>query len=178
MLVLLAFAALTVWADHVPVHSTEHAGFAWLELRDGSEQLYRLRYQDGGSPDDDAASLLRRAFPSIPEGTPQDVLAHLSTARKTVAVGISKDGKILFDKNLSPRAAVLLGLPFSINRADADTLVLLPGIGPALAARIIAWREGNGPLTAPEQLCRIHGIGPRTQKRLQSYFSWQEGNAQ
>lgn len=36
----------------------------------------------------------------------------------------------------------------------------LPGIGPALAAAIIADREQNGPFLTPEDLIRVRGIGP------------------
>ena len=47
-----------------------------------------------------------------------------------------------------------------INRADAQSLESLPGIGPVLAARIIAWREANGEFPAVEVLGEVSGIGP------------------
>jgi competence protein ComEA len=49
----------------------------------------------------------------------------------------------------------------NINTADYDSLVALPGIGPALARRIIAHREASGPFTAVDQLIDIPGIGSR-----------------
>jgi competence protein ComEA len=36
----------------------------------------------------------------------------------------------------------------------------LPGIGPALAARIVQWREQNGRFTAVDELLEVSGIGP------------------
>lgn len=48
-----------------------------------------------------------------------------------------------------------------INHADHAALVALPGIGPALASRIIAYREQHGPFTSVEQLIEVQGIGPR-----------------
>jgi competence protein ComEA len=47
----------------------------------------------------------------------------------------------------------------SINRADEKQLEELPGIGPALSARIIAWREANGGFKSKKDLLKVSGIG-------------------
>lgn len=47
----------------------------------------------------------------------------------------------------------------SINRAGDKQLEELPGIGPALAARIIAWREANGGFKSTKDLLKVSGIG-------------------
>lgn len=57
----------------------------------------------------------------------------------------------------------------SINTASAAELELLPGIGPALAARIVADRAANGPFRSVEELARVRGIGPRTVERVRPY---------
>ena len=49
-----------------------------------------------------------------------------------------------------------------INKADAETLQKLPGIGPAYAERIITEEKENGPYYYPEDLEGVSGIGPRT----------------
>ncbi|HWV77832.1 MAG TPA: ComEA family DNA-binding protein [Isoptericola sp.] len=48
----------------------------------------------------------------------------------------------------------------SLNSATAADLEVLPGIGPALAGRIVAWREENGPFTSVDELDEVSGIGP------------------
>ena len=50
----------------------------------------------------------------------------------------------------------------NINTADAAALETLPGIGPALASRIIAWREANGGFHAVDELLAVSGIGQKT----------------
>jgi len=50
----------------------------------------------------------------------------------------------------------------NINTADAAALETLAGVGPSLAARIIAWREQNGPFRSVDELTAVSGIGPKT----------------
>ncbi len=53
-----------------------------------------------------------------------------------------------------------------LNRATAEELQALPGIGPVTAGRIVAWREENGGFRAPDQLMEVSGVGERTFARL------------
>lgn len=50
--------------------------------------------------------------------------------------------------------------PVMLNRASAKDLEALDGIGPVLAARIIAYRNANGPFLTLESLLEVSGIGP------------------
>lgn len=47
----------------------------------------------------------------------------------------------------------------AVNRATASDLEELPGVGPVLAERIVAYREANGPFQQVEDLLDIPGIG-------------------
>ncbi|MFB7891167.1 helix-hairpin-helix domain-containing protein [Microbacterium sp. NPDC056044] len=53
-----------------------------------------------------------------------------------------------------------------LNTADATLLETLPRIGPALAERIIAWRDDNGGFTSIEDLLAVPGIGDKMLESL------------
>lgn len=54
----------------------------------------------------------------------------------------------------------------NINRATAEELDTLPGIGPAKARAIIEYRETYGEFQTLEQLMEVKGIGQKTFERL------------
>lgn len=58
------------------------------------------------------------------------------------------------------------------NTAGEEELDRLPGIGPALAARIVAERERGGPFHSLADLERVPGIGPATRARLAPYLKF------
>lgn len=59
----------------------------------------------------------------------------------------------------------------NLNSASAEQLQLLPGIGPTMAQRIVAYRKQHGPFQTVEQLLDVPGIGPKKLKKLLPYCS-------
>jgi comEA protein len=57
----------------------------------------------------------------------------------------------------------------NINTASAQQLQLLPRVGPALASRIIEFRETNGPFKRVEELVAVRGIGEKSLEQLRPY---------
>ena len=57
--------------------------------------------------------------------------------------------------------------PVSLSAASAEQLETLPRIGPAMAARIVAWRTANGPFRSVDDLLKVGGVGPKTLAGLQ-----------
>lgn len=60
----------------------------------------------------------------------------------------------------------------NVNTADIATLEQLPGIGPALAGRIVEHREQVGPYGSLADLDAVSGIGPAMMERLDGLVSW------
>jgi predicted flap endonuclease-1-like 5' DNA nuclease len=56
--------------------------------------------------------------------------------------------------------------PIDVDVADSAALDALPGIGPALASRIVRERDKCGPYGSLRDLERVRGIGPAMTKRL------------
>jgi competence ComEA-like helix-hairpin-helix protein len=69
-----------------------------------------------------------------------------------------------------PRAGGVTSSPalVDLNRADLGELEGLPGIGPAIAARILAARQERM-FTSVDDLERVPGVGPATIERLRSH---------
>jgi len=59
----------------------------------------------------------------------------------------------------------------SINRATREELERLPGVGPALAARIIEHRERFGPFRRAEHLMTVRGFSERRFVELRPYIN-------
>ncbi len=115
------------------------------ELRDGARAVDAVASAGGFSAEADQAGLNLARF--VTDGE-QIVVPKIgeSTANGagSVAGGAVVPGKV------------------NINTADAATLETLPRIGPAMSARIIAWRESNGRFTTIDDLMSVTGIGDKT----------------
>ncbi|MFQ5348995.1 MAG: ComEA family DNA-binding protein [Thermoanaerobaculia bacterium] len=59
----------------------------------------------------------------------------------------------------------------NINDASVEQLALLPRVGPAVAQRIVDFREQNGDFKSAEDLMLVRGIGEKTFERLAPYIT-------
>lgn len=70
-------------------------------------------------------------------------------------------------RTLTPAGSAQKGsTPVNINTATAEELQTLPRIGPAMAQRIISWREAHGGFRSVDELDAVPGIGPSMLENL------------
>lgn len=89
--------------------------------------------------------------------------------RNTVSVSLPAEFMTVPSVTADPERAEteeprVISFPISINDADKESLMALPGIGDVLAQRILDYRDENGAFSAPEELLNVEGIG---KKRLE-----------
>jgi competence protein ComEA len=72
---------------------------------------------------------------------------------------------------LSIKSLWILGRPIPVNQAKAEDFDRLPGIGPGLAQRIVAYREEHGPFPDLESLKEVKGIKEKTLEKIRPYLT-------
>lgn len=99
-------------------------------------------------------------------GTPPD-------PDKTIASGsrvkVAEDGGCHVSA-MSGAQLITLSLPIDLNRATSEDLDAIPGLGPALAKRIVEYRQAHGPFKKIEDLRAISGVGPQNLEKLKPYL--------
>jgi competence protein ComEA len=93
-------------------------------------------------------------------GQPQAMGSSISSAPAT---GAPADAPSTAGKTAAPSGLV------DLNTATVEELDTLPGIGPVMAAAIIAWRDANGRFTSVDQLGDVDGIGPTRLEKLREH---------
>ncbi|NOQ45527.1 MAG: hypothetical protein GQ559_02455 [Desulfobulbaceae bacterium] len=98
-------------------------------------------------------------------------LFHLSFSRDPdVSQALFKVKNELFP--VSPRYSFFFNKPLSVNRADKNTLTMLPGIGPHLAENITRHLHLQGQLYSESDLVKIPGIGKNIAAKLAPALSF------
>lgn len=109
----------------------------------------------GGSPDKyDIASINR----SLQHGSSLNIASQV-------------DGSYLVTAGqMSVSERIVLKIPLDISAMSESDFDRLPGVGPALAKRIVVYRQKNGGVLRVEDLAAVDGIGGKKFKMLSGYF--------
>jgi competence protein ComEA len=86
-------------------------------------------------------------------------------------LGKKHDGTAIISVGQIPAGErMILGIPLDINSMSEADFDRLPGIGPAMARRIIEYRQNNGGRMRVEDLPAVEGVGEMTYQKLCKYF--------
>jgi competence protein ComEA len=133
-------------ADRIEAYSREHGGFQSVD------ELTRVR---GIGP-----ATLDRVRPWLCVNN-EDVPVDLPTPSPRAAASAMDGG----ERKVAGKKETNLSAPIDINRASAEELQRLSGVGPVLSQRIIDERSKR-PFKSVDDLRRVSGIGPKTLARL------------
>jgi competence protein ComEA len=86
-------------------------------------------------------------------------------------ISFSAEGRALKIRDMPAAKKLALGLPIDLNRASEEELVLVPGIGEKLAAKIVQFRELRGKFVGLADLTAISGIKEKKIQRLEKYLT-------
>ncbi len=70
---------------------------------------------------------------------------------------------------LSASVLVAIGGKMDLNTAQAEDLVLIPGVGPKLAATIVDYRTKHGPFHSLADLEKIAGVGGKKRAKMEPF---------
>jgi competence protein ComEA len=113
------------------------------------------------------------AWPRLVLRRTDQAVAAVITAASLIAIACwwlwqgQMRGRLIDIERAEP---VAIDFKIDINTAEWPELTLMPGIGPALAKRIVADREAKGPFREATDLRRVRGIGPRTLEGMLPYL--------
>ena len=99
-------------------------------------------------------------------------LARRAAWARHAAVGVllvAAMGTAWARRDARERAVAWSPSPVDLNAAGTAELTILPGVGPALAAAIVADRDANGAFRSVDDLDRVRGIGPGLLARIRPH---------
>jgi competence protein ComEA len=100
------------------------------------------------------------------ETTAQRTRAKARSAKPKVAAGVPRATTASGNESVNASPEYLAKHPLNLNRARAEQLEILPGIGPSLAQKIVDYREQNGGFKSVDDLDNVSGIGPKKLEAL------------
>lgn len=89
----------------------------------------------------------------------------------TVRPASSPTAGLQIQMQSNPELPIRSTATLNLNQASAQTLELLPGIGPVRAKKIVSWRETHGPFKNVRELEKVPGLSPSLVTRIESLLS-------
>ena len=96
------------------------------------------------------------------------IAAPAKVAAATLPAGGGSDD-VDHVEHAAPKRKAVSG-KLNLNTATEDQLVMLPGVGPSKAERVVTWRQKHGAFKRVADLRHVKGFGYKTIKKLEPYL--------
>jgi competence ComEA-like helix-hairpin-helix protein len=166
VLPLLLLSSLTAWTAALVVrHPRLIDPEAYAEEQRRFEEVYKASF------DRHAEIMARYALEDAVEqaGSNPAIQPSSTATMDTVRPRSPSASKTPSHPRATPPTQGMTAPKVDLNSAGIDELVTLPGVGPAIAQRILDWREQHGRFTSVDQLREVRGIGEATLGRLRPF---------
>jgi uncharacterized protein len=142
---------------------------------DSTTDLHYMIVSEAGASVYSASPLARKELPdmdvsmrgavSIARRVADPLSELVKIDPKSIGVGMYQhdvDQKILAEALTAAVESVVNTTGVDLNSASPALLTYVAGIGPALAGRIVAYRDQNGPFRSRKALRNVQGLGPKS----------------
>jgi competence protein ComEA len=153
-----------------------------IALPTGSRVFRALERAGGALPEADLEQVNLAAFvedgeqiylPKKGEVLPAAVSKGKTSSKTGQANANGRFAKAKKDRRSATKAAqpkIKVSWPLDLNQATKEQLELVPGIGPVMAEKILAYRQANGKFVTYDDLTKVSGIGPAKLEKFRSYL--------
>ncbi|MBN1634279.1 MAG: helix-hairpin-helix domain-containing protein [Ignavibacteria bacterium] len=143
-----------LYSDDKPYNYTT----ADLSFKSGAEKYTAIN--DTGT----VINLTEQGNDTLTEDIRKELEEKIKTVEDSVSSEIQKNKK-------GKKEAALEGKTIDINTATKEELISLPGIGEAMAERIINYRNDHNGFKKPEDIMKVKGIGKKKFNKLKEYIT-------
>ncbi len=95
---------------------------------------------------------------------------RISSGSKLMVSGGKGKPVVIKIRRMEPEKFLIFSIPIDLNQATEEELVVLPGIGENLAARIVEYRIAKRGFSRLEELMEVRGIGRGKYERLKRFI--------
>ena len=98
------------------------------------------------------------------------ILGGAALVIKPGQTGIVTQYDTVYETEHVSSGELLPGETVNVNTADEKELCRIPGIGGALARRMIGYRNENGAFSSADELLNVNGIGEKSLEAMRPYI--------